>query len=156
LAGGGCRYHAAAFIVPAVRACCIILSNSKLSDKRDIRMVRELLQATILKPSSFPPGSVENRHRDERQTGIYPIPGFVGYHSRAVRWDISEGRPAENIRTQCYDVQQRNTRKGSSDCFRDVTVEHEKMVIRLFLRCDGGTRENGHQTVFECPETAGC
>ena len=29
------------------------------------------------------------------------------------------------------------------------------MVIRLFSRCDGGTRENGHQTVFECPKTAG-
>jgi hypothetical protein len=82
------------------------------------------MQTTILKSFSSPLGSVENRHRDERQTGIYPIPGFVG-----IIPGLSDGT---------Y-----------------LRADLQKISVRNVTMCNKGTRENGHQTVFECPETAG-
>jgi hypothetical protein len=44
--------------------------------------------------------------------------------------------------------------KLSPDNFGNVTKEHEKIVTRQFWKCDKGTRENCHQTIFECGKPA--
>jgi len=82
------------------------------------------MQTTILKSFSSRLGSVENRHWDEHQTGIYPLP---------VSLDIIPG-----LSDGTY-----------------LRADQQKISVRNVTTCNKGTRENGRQTIFECPENAG-